>query len=173
MIQIFKEIAEKVNGKLQIDDQVVSTGLGSRSPHRVYSIIVKYKGISIVVLNEVGTTAVGRAKCIFPKHIKYQEFKINTRSHFMALFYGKDSRFKIEANTLSLQVFLKGEIKRSGIMPIVKQTKFEPYIFSSNENAAFSVITEYHLLYPEWPVGISPLINFYKALIDRFVSDYN
>jgi hypothetical protein len=167
MNQIFKEIAKKENGKLRIDKQIVSIGFGARSPYNVYTIKVRYKDINIIITNEIGTTAVGTAKCEFPKKIKFQMFEILTRSHFSALFFGKNNRFKITGNNKSLNSFLEKNIATSKILKLVEDTKFQPYIFSSNENEQFKIITEYHLMFPEWPDVITSIIEFYKNLIDR------
>jgi hypothetical protein len=76
MKDVFEKIAKRENAKLFIKDQIVSMGMGVRSPNCLYSILLEYKGVKIVLDNEVGTTSIGTITCQFPFDIDVPLFEL-------------------------------------------------------------------------------------------------
>ena len=166
---IFEDIAKKVDGELFIKDEIVSMGMGVRSPYTVYSITLDYKGIRMTVHNQVGTTSIGTITCLLPTNCNIPSFNFETRSNFSTLFFGKKNRFKIECKDEKIKKFLRNCIEEPVLMKYMKENQFEPCIFYKSGADTKAIITEYNLLFEEWPMVIVPVINLNKKIIDYLI----
>lgn len=169
MNQVFAEIANRENGKLSIKDEIVSMGMGVRSPYTVYTILLHYKGVEIVVHNQVGTKSIGSITCQFPIEITVPSFELETRSNFITLFIGKKNRFRISCKDLKFKEYLKQEISEANILIFIQKDQFEPYLTSQKNKDKTVVRTEYSLLFEDWPLVISPLLGLNKKIIDWII----
>jgi hypothetical protein len=166
MKEVFREIAKKENGKLFIKDEIVSMGMGERSPNAIYTIRLLYRDVEITVLNEVGTTAIGTITCQFPFDIDVPIFELETRSNFFTLFRGQQNRFRITCKNTKFRNYLWEQISNPDILNFVKKYQFEPYLECRESIGEKTMKTEYNLLFEDWPIVISPLLNLNKRIID-------
>ena len=171
MHNIIKDIANKENGTLWIEDSKEIYTNGSRSPSSTYTIKVEYKGQDIILFNTIGSVTSGKIICELNSNQQFPTFEILTKSHFESLFLGKNSRLKIKSNSKRLKIALKREFQKSTISHFFEHTRFEPYIFSEIKNNKYIITTTYNLEFEGWFNVISPLLEFYRTLIDLYNDD--
>jgi hypothetical protein len=166
MEHIFRDIAEQENGTLFIKDEIVSMGMGVRSPYTIYTIRLMYKGVKVTVHNQVGTTAIGTITCQYPYDINIPNFELETRSNFSTVFRGKKNRFRISCSDPEFSEFIRQQISNPDILKLVRKHQFEPYLTYKDSLKEKTVVTEYNLLFEDWPLVISPLLTLNKEIID-------
>lgn len=171
MHKVIRDIANKENGTLWIEDSKDIFINGSRSPNSTYIIKVNYKDVDIILFNEIGTISSGKITCQLNLNQQYPTFEILTKSHFESIFLGKNSRLKIKSQSKRLKDVLKREFQKNRINHFFEHTRFEPYIFSETKNNTYIITTEYHLAFEGWYNAIRPLFSFYRVLIDLFTND--
>ena len=164
---IFREIADKENGKFYYQDKDISGGLGVRSPNVTFKLVFDYKGNHFTIVNQVGTAYVGTISCRLSKTIQPIVFKINTISHFKNLFLRKKSKFTIETDNDNLDFFLNKNASLKLLSKIADKDNFTPVI-TCEKNDYWSVESTYHLEFDNWTDVINPTIQLFKDLIKEF-----
>lgn len=166
--KLFKDIAEEEGAKLEITDEILDFGDGSRCPHLVYKIRLIYKEKHINFINKTGTQFYGLVSCDFPEKLKNLEFEITTRSHFTSLFVKNKERIKITTQSAKINSFLKQSSAFRELVQISNNTVFEPWILAKNIEEKYNITTKYSLQFSDWTQSIRPIIKFQKEFIDYF-----
>ncbi|WP_298321387.1 hypothetical protein [uncultured Aquimarina sp.] len=165
--KLFKELAEKENGKFYYQDNDIAIGGGVRSPNVIFKIKFKYKDNEFTIINRTGTAYVGTISCELSKDLQPIEFELNTISHLKNLFLRKKSRFKINTHNRNLKDFLSKNSSLKLLSKIADKEDFSPIITCQND-CSWEITTKYHLEFDNWTQVLEPIIELYKELIDEF-----
>ena len=164
---IFKELAEKENGKFYFQDKDISIGGGVRSPNVIYKLTFDYKDNEFTIINRIGTAYVGTISCKLSKTIQPIAFEINSISHIKNLFLRKKSRLNIHTDNENLRFFIENNRNYKLLSKIADKENFSPIItceFDDNWN----LISKYHLEFDDWTQVVEPTIELIKNLISEF-----
>ncbi|MGG8497856.1 hypothetical protein ACQY1Q_15700 [Tenacibaculum sp. TC6] len=164
----FTKIAEKEGATLHITNDSVRIGGGARCPDIHYQLYIIYKDRKIRVSNKIGVCEVGSVACRICDSKESLKFELTTRSHFRSLFLGKKNRCKLKAENHNIDSFFKNSLSWKELRKMVNETAFMPMFLGENTEEGFSLITEYHMEFPNKEQVVEPLITFYKEFIDVF-----
>lgn len=170
MHDLFTNIAKEENCEVYIGDEKFGDKLsGTFLVESTFQLKINYKGKNILIQHTLGAHGMAEITVELPKQSNGMKFTITTKSHFSTLFSRNKDRVKITCKDSSLVKFFEENDSIKSIKEICKEAEFEPYITGSNENDSFKIRTDYHLLFEQRNLVLRPLINFYKALIDRML----
>ena len=170
-IDFFKNLAEKENGKFYFSDGNMSFTDGSRIPDVTYQVKFVYKGNKFELNNRTGVSFEAQCYCNLNDNLKPSEFEIECISHFKKLFLRKQHRLKIKSEDPALHSFIVNNKYFKQLGELGVKEDFSPAISCSKSDAGNWYLTAtYHLEFNNYTQVISPLIDFYKSVIDRFGS---
>ena len=72
MEHFFKELSKKENGKLKLNTQTITTGIGVYSPYDIYDLQIDYKYQKINIHTEIGVANIGKISCKLPIYLTFQ-----------------------------------------------------------------------------------------------------
>jgi len=165
MKKFFLELSKIENGEYKYKEQIISTGMGSRSPYDVHILKINYKDQQIIIKNEIGTANIGSVLCELPISIKQTEFSIRTRSHFFKLFSKDENAFIIKCLNDNLKNYFHTNL--NALEKYTLETQFELSINGALNNSRFEIITEYNLIFENREKVLIALIQLYKDLINN------
>lgn len=168
LITEFKDIAKQLGATLHFSEDKIDIGGGARSPHCVFLLNLNYKGRTIKIKNATGTYFYGYVQSIILDRQSSKEFKLTTKSHFSNLFSRKKDRFKIQTSSNDIKTFIQTSESVLELRQIAQKDVFEPTIIGINSNGKYELIIEYSLQFNDWPEVIIPIVDFYKAFIDKY-----
>lgn len=168
MKDLFKEISEKENGQFKYSEDIVASGIGSKSPHDLYNLSFNYRGKKITITNEIGLSSVGNLSCQFTNNKRLSDFSIRTISHFFKFLINRKKSFIIKCKNTELKHFFSNNKPLKELESLTTNTQFELSIFTERNINHFIVFAEYNILFENRKETLITLINFYKELIDTF-----
>lgn len=166
MEHIFEEIAKEQNTTYTPQRSVYYAGSEGNDFQNHYRLDIKHKGETIIVTNMLGAQSYGRINLEINNSTFQYPFKITTIDHLEALIFFKKDRMKIKCKDISLKVFLDRSQDLDDMKYFLKATTFSPTIEGKFKDGTYTILTEYHINFPERGEVIRPLIDLYKSLID-------
>ena len=167
MNDFFLELSKKEGGKYHFKNDNVASGIGSRSPYKVHSLIINYNNHSIKIKNEIGLRNVGSISCKLPIRNNQTEFSIRTRNHFFKLFKKDKKSFIIKCENESFKKSISDNISLHNLEKYTFNTQFELAVYGKADNSEYEIKTEYNLIFENRENVLLALIQFYKDLINR------
>jgi len=161
----FENIANKEQGQYTYFD---------RSPQNRFEgyelshyLTIPHKSHEIELVHSLSPDPCG--VCIVSFELKNLKFdlEISTKSQFMALISFSKNRVKIKCNSVDIKAFIKSNKYFNDLKDIIKNTQFEPLIFTEINDNKLIVKAEYHLQLQNKIGFIKPMLFFYKSLIDE------
>ena len=168
LVEEFEDIAKQLGATLHISESTVGVGGGATSPDCVFLLDLIYKGKTIHIKNATGTHFYGYIQSTILPRESPLEFKLTTISHFSNLFLRKKDRFKIQTASNDIKSFIRTNESVTGLRETAKMDVFEPTIIGLNTDGKYQLTFEYSLQFNDWPDAIIPIVNFYKAFIDKY-----
>ncbi|MEM5566330.1 hypothetical protein WNY78_14505 [Psychroserpens sp. AS72] len=168
LVTEFEDIAEQLGATLHFSENKINIGGGVISPNCVFLLNLNYKGRTIKIKNATGTYFYGNVQSVILNRQSSLEFQLTTKSHFTNLFSRKKDRFKIQTSSNDIKTFIQTSESILGLRQITQKDVFEPTIIGINSNGKYELLIEYSLQFNDWPEAIIPIVNFYKAFIDKF-----
>jgi len=164
---VFKELAERENGKFYYQDKDISIGMGVRSPSVIYKVVFSYKKNEFVIINKTGTNFIGTIRCKLSKTIQPIPFEINSISLFKYFLFRKKSRLRAISDNDNIIHFLNNNDYYGQLGQIAINHNFYPSIICKKEDS-WDITSTYHLEFDNWTQVLEPTIQLFKDLIDEF-----
>jgi len=161
----FLELSKKESGKYYFKDDTVASGIGSRSPYKVYNLNIDYKNHKIQIKNEIGLRNVGSISCKLPVSSKQKEFSIRTRNHFFKLFRKDKKSFIIKCKNEHFKKSISDNLSLCNLEKYTFNTQFELTVYGKGDYNGYEIKTEYNLIFENRENVLIALIQFYKDLI--------
>jgi len=169
----FEKVAAAENAVFnQIDKKYLGEG-GSYIHTSMYTLECNYRNVQIEMKNELGHQNMGMACCQFETKSKEFSFRIDTRSSLFQLFNRDKSALKISSENAFLQNAIEENKAFKALNRRAREDCFEPQIIAQNTNEKCKILCNYHLVFNNKELVVSPLIKLFKALVDIFLDGDN
>jgi hypothetical protein len=167
MNNFFEKIAEKESGEYYFNNEIVSSGIGSRTPYNIHLLDIVFKNQKIQIKNEIGLGNIGSVSCKLPLNSGLYDFSIRTRSHFFKLFVKDKKSFIIKCNNEKFKKTISENLSIKKLQGYTLNTQFELMIYCKINENSHEIITEYNIIYENRENVLIELIQFYKYLINE------
>jgi len=164
----FEKVATQENGVFKQVDNKYKGDRGSFVYTSLYTLKCNYRDVTITLKNELGHQNIGVISCQIKEQPINCEFTIDTRSTFYQFFNRKQNILKLDIENSQLKNFIELNHSYTELNKRARKDRFEPLIIGKNMNGKYVISCEYHLVFDNKELVVSPFIKFFKALIDFF-----
>ena len=164
----FEEVATQENAVFKQVDNKHNGDRGSIIHTSTYTLKCEYRNVIIDFKNELEHQSIGVISCQLEEQPNNFEFTINTRNSFFQLLRRRQNTLKFESENSQLKKFIELNNSYAELNKRAKNDRFEPLLTGKNVNGKYVISCRYHLVFNNKELVISPLIKFFKALIDFF-----
>ncbi|WP_138433926.1 hypothetical protein [Winogradskyella algicola] len=135
-----------------------------------FTLDLPYKSHTIYISYEVGDLKLGHIVSEL-KETTISSFKIYAQSHFWRIFNNKSNILKIVTSDKKLKQSLEKMLLNIELESIARKSQFSQIIKGYRTKNHFKITTEFPLSFDAKLEVLLPIINFYKGLIDDFISN--
>lgn len=167
----FEKIAAQENAVFNKVENKYHGENGSFIHTNTYTLECNYRDVRIGLKNEFGHQNIGTLFCQLEAQHNNFEFDIYTQRTLFQFFNRNKSALKFAEINPQLKSFIELSEAFNTLNSRAKQDRFEPKITGKNSNGKYQISSSYHLVFNNNELVISPLIRFFKALIDFFLDE--